>query len=44
MIDILRFEDGNFAFTDLDRKKPFERHYGSHQRQAQQVTMRDRGR
>jgi len=28
MIDELKIEDGQFAFTDLDRKKPFERHYG----------------
>lgn len=28
IIDEVKIEDGQFAFTDLDRKKPFERHYG----------------
>lgn len=28
IIDEVTIEDGQFAFTDLDRKKPFERHYG----------------
>jgi hypothetical protein len=28
MIDELKIEDGQFAFTDLDRKKPFQRRYG----------------
>jgi len=28
MIDELKIEDGQFAFTDLDRKKPFQRRLG----------------
>jgi hypothetical protein len=28
MIDELKVEDGQFAFTDLDRRKPFERRFG----------------
>ncbi len=28
MIDELKVEDGQVAFTDLDRKKPFQRRYG----------------
>ena len=28
VIDELKVEDGQFAFTDLDRKKPFQRRYG----------------
>ncbi|MGA2603540.1 MAG: DUF748 domain-containing protein [Verrucomicrobiia bacterium] len=28
MIDKLEVDDGQFSFTDLDRKKPFQRHFG----------------
>ena len=28
MVDELKIEDGQFAFTDLDRPKPFERRFG----------------